>query len=151
MVVVLWRCKTGSLQSDKIVHRVIIIAWESAALPAICTIVATALYHALLVSSIHSSITVLNCQIVFIQYTYDHVVILLVLQTGKLYTLGMLRSLNMRAKLRQKFRSVDLGGRISLQSVNCDTYSAITSTANNSDPCPDVRVSTPASAKGSLV
>lgn len=148
MVVVLWRCKTGSLQSDKIVHRVIIITWESAALPAICTIVAAALYHALLVSDMYSTITALNFQIVFMEYTYDHVVILLVLQTGKLYTLGMLRSLNMRVKLRQKFRSVDLGGRISLQSVNCDMYSAITSTANNSDPCPDVRMSTLTSANG---
>jgi hypothetical protein len=151
VVVVLWRCKTGSLQSDKIVHRVIIVAWESAALPAICTIVAAALYHAILVSGIYSSLTALNFQFVFIQYTYDHVVVLLVLQTGKLYTLGMLRSLNMRAKLRQKFRSVDLGGRISLPTVNCDTYSAITSMANNSDPCPDVRVSTPTSSNGSLV
>ncbi|KAF8730310.1 hypothetical protein AX14_005654 [Amanita brunnescens Koide BX004] len=123
LVFVLWRCKTGSLQSDKIVHRIIIIAWESAVLPSTCTIVATALYHAIL-------------------YTYDHVVILLVLQTGKLYTLGMLRSLNMRANLRQKFRSVDLGGRISLPSVNCDTYSAHTSTANNSDQCSDSPKST---------
>ena len=63
------------------------------------------------------------------------------MQIGKLYTLGMLRSLNMRAKLRQKFRSVDLGGRISLSGGNDDTYSAQTSTANNSDPCPDVRES----------
>ncbi|KAF8351620.1 hypothetical protein F5887DRAFT_938363 [Amanita rubescens] len=107
LVFVLWRCKTGSLHSDIIVRRIIIIAWESAALPSVCTIVAASLYHA----------RAGDLQIAPTQYTYDYVVILLVLQIGKLYTLGMLRSLNMRAKLRQKFRSVDLGGRISLPDV----------------------------------
>ncbi|KAM6496047.1 hypothetical protein JOM56_008753 [Amanita muscaria] len=83
VVIALWRSKTGSLQSDRVIHRLIMITWESAALPSILTIVSAALYRAM-------------------AYAYDHVVILLVLQTGKLYTIGMLRSLNLRAELGHK-------------------------------------------------
>ncbi|PFH51393.1 hypothetical protein AMATHDRAFT_3054 [Amanita thiersii Skay4041] len=116
VVVLLWRSKTGLLQSDKIIKRIIVITWESAALPSTCTILAAALYHVEL-------------------YTYDHLVILFVLQTGKLYALGMLWSLNMRTKLRHKLRSQDLGGRRSLHDWQWDgSYTVCTSTVRNSEP-----------------
>jgi hypothetical protein len=38
-----------------------------------------------------------------------HLVVFFVLLTGKLYTLGLLRTLNSRVKLRQRMKSHDMG------------------------------------------
>lgn len=43
------------------------------------------------------------------QHLKDHLVLFFVLLTGKLYVIGMLRTLNSRAKLRERMKSHDLG------------------------------------------
>ncbi|KDR83892.1 hypothetical protein GALMADRAFT_683195 [Galerina marginata CBS 339.88] len=86
LMVSLWRSKTGLLEVDKTVIKVIHITWESAILPSICMIIAVGLYHA------KPTID-------------DHLVLFFVLLSGKFYTFGMLRTLNSRAKLRQEMES----------------------------------------------
>jgi hypothetical protein len=43
------------------------------------------------------------------QHLKDHLVLFFVLLTGKLYVIGMLRTLNSRVKLRERMKSHDLG------------------------------------------
>ncbi|KAJ7584334.1 hypothetical protein C8J56DRAFT_1166481 [Mycena floridula] len=93
-VVILWRSKTGQHQSDRVVWKVITITCQSAVLPAASLITAAALYHA------HA-------------HGDDNLVIFFIMLTGKLYTFVVLRTLNSRDRLRQRFNSQDLG-RISL-------------------------------------
>lgn len=70
--------------------QVFTIAWEAAAPPAGAMVVAVALYHAT-------------------PRARDHLVLFFVLATGKLYTLGLMRTLNARAQLRARMKSYDLG------------------------------------------
>lgn len=91
----LWRSRTGIRETDKIVLHVILLTWESAALPSICMFIAACLYHGA-------------------PRVHDHLVLFFVLLTGKLYVFGMLRTLNSRVKLRERMKSHDLG-RTSLE------------------------------------
>ncbi|KAF9464472.1 hypothetical protein BDZ94DRAFT_496392 [Collybia nuda] len=90
LVITLWRSKTGLRDLDQVVTYIIVITLESAALPAICMLVAVGLYHA----SPHLK---------------DHLILFFLLLTGKLYVVGMLRTLNSRVKLRQRMKSYDRG------------------------------------------
>ncbi|RDB22604.1 hypothetical protein Hypma_010095 [Hypsizygus marmoreus] len=90
LVLSLWRSKTGLIELDQIVMRIIFITLESASLPSTCMLIAAGLYHA----SPHLK---------------DHLVLFFVLLTGKLYAIGMLRTLNSRVKLRERMKSHDLG------------------------------------------
>ncbi|KAF8076479.1 hypothetical protein FPV67DRAFT_1664740 [Lyophyllum atratum] len=90
LVTSLWRMKTGLVELDKVLMHIIGISLESSALSSVCMLVAAGLYHA----SPHQQ---------------DHLILFFVLLTGKLYAIGMLHTLNSRAKLRQRMKSNDLG------------------------------------------
>jgi hypothetical protein len=99
--------------SDKVIHRVIAITWESAALPSLFTLIAVSVYHVRMVSASGSTeIYVLN-HLILLQDSNYHLVRLFVFLTGKLYTIGLLRTLNSRIRLRERLQSHDLG-RVSL-------------------------------------
>jgi len=86
-ILFLWRSKTGLVELDQVVMHIITITLESAAWPSICMLVAASLYHAS-------------------PHTRDHLILFFVLLSGKLYTIGMLRTLNSRAKLRVRMREI---------------------------------------------
>ncbi|KAF8897844.1 hypothetical protein BD779DRAFT_405271 [Infundibulicybe gibba] len=90
LVTFLWRSKVGSIETDRIVLHVIHLTWETTALPSICLLTAAILYHG--VPSAH-----------------DHLVLFFTLLTGKLYAIGLLRTLNSRMKLRQRMQSRKFG------------------------------------------
>jgi len=99
-MVSLWRSRTGLKEVDKTVLRIIHITWASAILPTICMVIAVGLYHAA-------------------PRMGDHLVLFFVLMTGKVYTFGMLRTLNSRTKLQRRMQSHSLG-RTSLTGWNRD-------------------------------
>ncbi|KAF9478173.1 hypothetical protein BDN70DRAFT_65061 [Pholiota conissans] len=102
LIISLLRSRTGFKEIDKTVVKVVHMTWESAVLPLMCMLIGVGLYHAQ-------------------PETDDHLVLFFVLLTGKFYTFGMLRTLNSRAKLRQRMNSQDLGlGRTSLSSWQWD-------------------------------
>lgn len=90
LVICLWRLKTGMAELDKILMHIIRMTVESSALSSMCMIVAVGLYHAS-------------------PHLQDHLILFFVLLTGKLYAIGMLHTLNSRAKLRQEMESHDPG------------------------------------------
>jgi hypothetical protein len=53
VVVFLWRAMTGSKESDRVVKHVVAISWESASLPSLCMVIASAIYHGSRVSETH--------------------------------------------------------------------------------------------------
>ncbi|OBZ76054.1 hypothetical protein A0H81_03888 [Grifola frondosa] len=87
----LWRTKTGLNYLDKTLKHIISITWESAALPAACMVVSGVLY-----SGIDSS-------------EIRHLDLFFIIITAKVYTLGLLRTLNKRTQLRERLHSNDLG------------------------------------------
>ncbi|KAE9409986.1 hypothetical protein BT96DRAFT_462601 [Gymnopus androsaceus JB14] len=94
----LWRSKTGLKTSDRVVWSVISLTCESAALPCISMIVAAALFH--------------------LQWDRN-LLLLFVLLSGKLYTYGLLRTLNSRDEFRLRLKSHDLG-RVTLSNWQWD-------------------------------
>ncbi|KAI0321947.1 hypothetical protein OF83DRAFT_1167975 [Amylostereum chailletii] len=92
LMVWLWRSKTGLSYLDKAIKHIIGISWESAAVPCVSMVVAVALYHA---KPAHER----------------NVVLIFILMTGKYYSLGILRAVNSREKLRQRMHSEDNGRR----------------------------------------
>ncbi|KDQ64376.1 hypothetical protein JAAARDRAFT_201722 [Jaapia argillacea MUCL 33604] len=92
MVTFLWRSKTGVSYLDKVLRHIISITWESAALPFVSMLVAACIYHA------RSRVS-----------ENYHLVLLFVLMTGKLYNIGLMRTLNARQDLRSRMHSTDLG------------------------------------------
>ncbi|GLB33890.1 hypothetical protein LshimejAT787_0107740 [Lyophyllum shimeji] len=103
LVVCLWRLRTGIAELDKVLKHLIRMTVESSALASVCMVVAVGLYHAS-------------------PHLQDHLILFFVLLTGKLYAIGMLHTLNSRAKLRRRMESQDLG-RISLGNWQWDKAS----------------------------
>ncbi|KAF8272139.1 hypothetical protein EI94DRAFT_1719097 [Lactarius quietus] len=89
-----WLCrsKTGLINLDQALDHIVAVTWESAAVPSAFQIVAVSLYDSTSGES-------------------HHLVLFFSLMTGKLYTLGILRSLNSRPDLRERMTSDDVGRR----------------------------------------
>ena len=120
VMISLWRCRTGLREVDKTILGIIHITWESAILPTICMVIAVGLYHAAPVcTNILYWIQGFLSWPSIDQRMGDHLVLFFVLITGKVYTFGMLRTLNSRAKLRKRMQSHSLC-RTSLTSWNRD-------------------------------
>jgi len=126
LIFYLWRSKTGLFEADQVLQQVIAITWESALLPSVSIIVAGSLYHA----TPHSK---------------DHLVLFFVVITGKLYTIGLLRTLNSRVRLRERMKSHDLG-RTSLADWRWEQ-----SDISSANQLPPVTVSTFQSSMGSSI
>ncbi|KAL0580087.1 hypothetical protein V5O48_001946 [Marasmius crinis-equi] len=117
LVVTLWKSRAGTSAADNVVRQVISITFQSAVLPAISMIVAVTL---------HSYASKGNLALLFF------------FLTGKLYTFGVLRTLNSRDKLRKCMKSGphDLG-RLSLSpNAQLDTWDWHTSTVQQLAPAP---------------
>ncbi|KZP20163.1 hypothetical protein FIBSPDRAFT_954777 [Athelia psychrophila] len=97
LTVYFWRSRTGLTSSNTVLFKLTAIAWETALLPAISMLTAISLY-----CSNRNEDGAIN------QIPYFFFVM-----TGKLYTVGFLRTLNVRTKLRERLQSQDLG-RVSL-------------------------------------
>ncbi|GAW05054.1 hypothetical protein LENED_006885 [Lentinula edodes] len=88
LITTLWRAKTGLEDSDRVVWSVITLTCESASLPCISMIAAVSLYHSTKESNL---------------------VLFFVLLAGKLYSYGLLRTLNSRDGFRLRLNSHNLG------------------------------------------
>ncbi|KAI9447890.1 hypothetical protein H4582DRAFT_1896992, partial [Lactarius indigo] len=88
----LFQSKTGLANLDQALSHIVAVTWESAAVPSVFQIVAVSLYDSKSDKS-------------------HHLVLFFSLMTGKLYTLGILRSLNSRPDLRGRMTSDDIGRR----------------------------------------
>ncbi|KAH9927246.1 uncharacterized protein B0H18DRAFT_875712 [Fomitopsis serialis] len=99
----LYRSKTGIRQTDQLVQTIINATWETALLPTICMVIAAAFYCSKEVSLSMAQLTRVR-----------HLDLFFILLTAKLYTLGILRTLNLRIRFRERLASHDLGGRQSL-------------------------------------
>ncbi|KZP03371.1 hypothetical protein FIBSPDRAFT_905071 [Athelia psychrophila] len=97
LTVYFWRSRTGLTSSNTVLFKLTAIAWETALLPAISMLTAISLF-----GSNRNEDGAIN------QIPYFFFVM-----TGKLYTVGFLRTLNVRTKLRERLHSQDLG-RVSL-------------------------------------
>ncbi|KAI9467162.1 hypothetical protein BJY52DRAFT_50917 [Lactarius psammicola] len=93
-ILMVWLCqsKTGLDNLDQALDHIVAVTWESAAVPSAFQIVAVSLYDSKSGES-------------------HHLVLFFSLMTGKLYTLGILRSLNSRPDLRGRMTSDDIGRR----------------------------------------
>lgn len=89
-----WLCqsKTGLDNLDQALNHIVAATWESAAVPSAFQIIAVSLYDSKSGES-------------------HHLVLFFWLMTGKLYTLGVLRSLNSRPDLRGRMTSDNIGRR----------------------------------------
>ncbi|KAJ3732870.1 hypothetical protein DFJ43DRAFT_284286 [Lentinula guzmanii] len=88
LITTLWRAKTGLEDSDRVVWSVITLTCESAALPCISMIAAGSLFHS-------------NKE--------GNLVLFFLLLSGKLYSYGLLRTLNSRDGFRLRLNSNNLG------------------------------------------
>ncbi|KZT71470.1 hypothetical protein DAEQUDRAFT_763701 [Daedalea quercina L-15889] len=99
----LYKSKVGISQADELVQTIINVTWETAALPTASTIVAAAFYCSRQLTRVR------------------HLDLFFILLTAKLYTLGILRTLNLRVRFRERLASHDLGGRQSLSDYQWDS------------------------------
>ncbi|KAF8505910.1 hypothetical protein F5888DRAFT_1838847, partial [Russula emetica] len=90
VMVYLWHSRTGVDNLDKVLNHIIAVTWGSAAIPSVFQIIAVSLYNSESGES-------------------HNLVLFFWLMTGKLYTLGIMRSLNSRPDLRGLITSVDMG------------------------------------------
>lgn len=95
--------------------------WESAALPTIAMILAASLYSSKEVT------------------TPRHLDLFFILLTGKLYTLGILRTINSRVIFRERLASAD-HGRTSLSDYKWDQPSSNVSSSTPKPLAPDERL-----------
>lgn len=108
----LWRSKTGLSHLDRALGDIVDIAWESAAPPSIFMLAAVILWHVQPVSLLFRIPSFPSTETSNDSQEYE-IIFFLLLATGKLYTLGFLRTLNSRALFRAQMSSGALG-RISL-------------------------------------
>ncbi|KAJ3758882.1 hypothetical protein EV360DRAFT_82629 [Lentinula raphanica] len=88
LITTLWRAKSGLKDSDKVVWSVITLTFESATLPCVSMIAAASVYHS-------------NKE--------GNLVLFFLLLSGKLYSYGLLRTLNSRDGFRVRLHSNKLG------------------------------------------
>lgn len=113
--IALWKTKTGLNHADKVVKHIISLTWETSTLPTICMILAVGFYCSKRVTSPR------------------HLDLFFSLLSGKLYTLGILRTINSRAIIRERLASSDLG-RTSLSEYKWNQPSSSTNNADNQPP-----------------
>ncbi|EPS95980.1 hypothetical protein FOMPIDRAFT_85854 [Fomitopsis schrenkii] len=101
----LYKSKIGIVQTDQLVQTIINVTWETAALPTVSIVVAAAFYCSKELTSVR------------------HLDLFFSLLTGKLYTLGVLRTLNLRTRFRASMVGHDLGGRQSLSDFDWNSAS----------------------------
>lgn len=116
----LYKSKIGIAQTDQLVQTIIRVTWETAALPTASMLVAVVFYCGKEVSNVstsfrwsehsHRPITQMS--------SARHLDLFFSLLTAKLYTLGILRTLNSRTSFRESIATHDLGGRQSLNDYN---------------------------------
>ena len=116
VMVWLWQSKTGLVNLDQALDHIVAVTWESAAVPSAFQIIAVSLYDSRSVRSLpeHYSTSQehwLTITYAGLQGESHHLVLFFSLMTGKLYTLGILRSLNSRPDLRGRMTSDDVGRR----------------------------------------
>ncbi|KAJ7094503.1 hypothetical protein B0H15DRAFT_829841 [Mycena belliarum] len=92
MITCLIKSKTGLEASNSVVHRVILLTLETALLPSISMVIAVIIIHGA-PNRGHN----------------DDLILFFVFITAKLYAIGLLRTLNARAVLRERLGSKDLG------------------------------------------
>ncbi|KAJ7498641.1 hypothetical protein FB451DRAFT_5230 [Mycena latifolia] len=92
LIICLIKSKTGWEASDSAVNRVVLLTLETALLPSISMVIAVVIVH----GAPHPG-------------QHDDLVLFFVFLTAKLYTIGLLRTLNARAKLRERINSTDMG------------------------------------------
>ncbi|KAJ7682554.1 hypothetical protein DFH06DRAFT_1161517 [Mycena polygramma] len=92
LITCLLKSKTGLETSNSVVNRVILLTLETALLPSISMAIAVSVLHGA-PNPGHN----------------DDLVLFFVFITAKLYTIGLLRTLNARAKFRERINSTDIG------------------------------------------
>ncbi|KAJ6538561.1 hypothetical protein DFH09DRAFT_79036 [Mycena vulgaris] len=92
LITCLLKSKTGLGTSNSVVHRIVFLTLETALFPSISMVVASIILHGAPNPGQN-----------------DDVVLFFVYLTAKLYAIGLLRTLNARARLRQRIDSTDLG------------------------------------------
>ncbi|KAJ6490339.1 hypothetical protein C8R47DRAFT_466640 [Mycena vitilis] len=92
LITCLMKSKTGLDTSNSVVNRVILLTLETALLPSISMAIAVSVLHGA-PNPGHN----------------DDLVLFFVFITAKLYTIGLLRTLNARAKFRERINSTDIG------------------------------------------
>ncbi|KAJ7167542.1 hypothetical protein C8R46DRAFT_1093339 [Mycena filopes] len=92
LITSLLKSKTGLEASNSVVHRVILMTLETALLPSIAMVVAVIILHGAPDPGQRNDL-----------------VLFFIFITAKLYAIGLLRTLNARAKLRERIDSTDLG------------------------------------------
>ncbi|TFK88931.1 hypothetical protein K466DRAFT_51941 [Polyporus arcularius HHB13444] len=95
----LWRTRTGLNYLDRTLTHIIAITWETAALPAVCMLASAIIFSIRDANGIDgpSAFAEANLDLFF------------AILTGKVYTLGLLRTLNKRTQFRARLHSGDLG------------------------------------------
>ena len=94
----LWRTKTGLAHVDRTVETIIALTWETALLPAVCMLTSAVIFSIRDAQGSGNSVV-----------ARTHLDLFFALLTGKLYTLGILRTLNSRTILRERLQSIPLG------------------------------------------
>ncbi|KAJ7228407.1 hypothetical protein GGX14DRAFT_413020 [Mycena pura] len=92
LITCLLKSKTGLDASDTVLNRVILTTLETALLPSISMLVAVIVLHGAPNPGHH-----------------DDIVMFFLFITAKLYTIGLLRTLNARTRLRERIDSTDMG------------------------------------------
>ncbi|PIL37324.1 hypothetical protein GSI_01017 [Ganoderma sinense ZZ0214-1] len=94
----LWKTKTGLTHLDHTVETIIFLTWETALLPSICMLTSAIIFS---IRDAQGSGTSVAAR--------SHLDLFFALLTGKLYALGILRTLNSRTLLRERLQSIPLG------------------------------------------
>ncbi|KZT02145.1 uncharacterized protein LAESUDRAFT_794327 [Laetiporus sulphureus 93-53] len=120
----LWKIQTGLTYLDKMLRNIIVLTWETAALPSTCTIIAAVFYCSREVMEFRCVSFTARSGIT----DPRHLDLLFILLTAKRYTLGILRTLNARVHIRECLASKDLG-RVTLSDYNWNDASAPSSSS----------------------
>ncbi|KAI0750991.1 hypothetical protein C8Q80DRAFT_544580 [Daedaleopsis nitida] len=110
----LWRTKTGLPYLDRTLAHIIAITWETAALPAACMLASAIIYSvrgaakSINPADADSLADVVHRVSAFQETNLD---LFFAILTGKVYTLGLLRTLNSRTQFRARLDSSYIGRR----------------------------------------
>ncbi|KAI9513250.1 hypothetical protein F5148DRAFT_285715 [Russula earlei] len=130
LMVYLWHSRTGVDNLDKALKHITAVTWESATVPSVFQVIAVSMYNSQSGES-------------------RHLVLFFYLMTGKLYTLGIMRSLNSRPDLRGRMTSDDVG-RTSLSGWQWDDGPDETSVARRLSETPFLETTASVSRDGRL-
>ncbi|KAJ7368605.1 hypothetical protein DFH08DRAFT_831794 [Mycena albidolilacea] len=132
LIICLWKSKTGLGTSNSVVHRVIFLTLETAFLPSISMVTAVIVLHGAPKPGQN-----------------DSLVLFFVFITAKLYAIGLLRTLNARARLRERIGSADLG-RTTLDNWSWDQDQSRQETAGKADAVQELTMDPVTVLRGSV-